>query len=335
MWLLKDTPGLFADLYELTMAQAYFKHDMNERAYFEVTIRSLPPNWGFFVMAGLAEAYSYLKQFRFSGQDIEFLKSLGIFSSDFLGYLSALRPEVEIRSLPEGTVFFPGEPIIEVGGPLIHAQILESYILNIVGFSVIEASLAARIRIAARGLPVVDFGLRRAQGPVAAVRSARAAQIANFYATSNLFASRLLDFLPAGTMAHSYVQVHEAEEEAFERFADLYGEKAVLLVDTYDLAEGIEKAAEVARRVYKEKGVKIRGIRIDSGDFLHWSKFARRHFRQSGVEFLNIFVSSGLDEYLMADLLGKGAEIDGFGVGTRFAVSHGTPNVDIVYKIVQ
>lgn len=335
MWLLKETPGLLTDLYELTMAQAYLRNNMNERAYFEVTVRSLPPDWGFFVMAGLAEIDSYLKQFAFSSEDIEFLKSLEMFSSDFLQYLVELKPEIEIRSLPEGTVFFPNEPVLEVGGPLIHAQILESYILNILGFSIIEATLATRISLAARGRRVVDFGLRRSHGPVAATRSARAAQIANLHATSNLFASKLLNFPPAGTMAHSYIQVHDSEEQAFSRFADLYGERAILLVETYDAVEGIKKAAEIARQVYQEKGVKIGGIRIDSGDFLSLSKFARRHFRENGVEFLKIFVSSGLDEYRIAELLNSGAEIDGFGVGTRFAVSHSAPDVDIVYKIIQ
>ncbi len=335
MWLLKDSPGLLIDLYELTMAQAYFKSDMHEKAFFEVTIRNLPQNWGFFVMAGLAEIDSYLKEFKFIDQDIEFLKSTDLFSADFLGYLENLKPHVEIRCLPEGTVFFPNEPVLEVGGPLIDAQILESYILNILGFSIIEATLAARISIAAKGRGLVDFGLRRSQGPVAAVRSARAAQIANFSGTSNLFASRLLGFQPVGTMAHSYIEAHTSEEEAFREFIDLYGENAVLLVDTFDTVEGIKKAAEVAYRFYEEKNIKTRGIRIDSEDFLSLSKFARQHFKEKGVEFLKIFASSGLDEYKISDLLNKGAEIDGFGIGTRFAVSHQAPDIDIIYKIIQ
>lgn len=335
MWLLKDGPGLLTDLYELTMAQAYFKNHMDDKAYFEVTVRALPPNWGFFVMAGLEEINSYLKEFRFSRQDIEFLKSIKIFSSDFLKYLTKLRPEVEIRSLPEGTIFFPNEPILEVGGPIIHAQILESYILNILGFSIIEVTLAARIAIAAKGLPVIDFGLRRSQGPIAATRAARGAKIANFYATSNLFASKLLNLPPAGTMAHSYIQAHDSEEKAFHQFIDLYNEKTILLVDTYDTMEGIKKAAKVARQVYEAKDVKIRGVRIDSGDFLNLSKFARQYFKQNGVEFLKIFVSSGLDEYRIDELLKGGAEVDGFGIGTRFAVSHSAPDIDIVYKIIQ
>ncbi len=335
MWLLKDSPGLFIDLYELTMAQAYFKNDMNEKAFFEVTVRELPENWGFFVMAGLAEIDSYLKQFKFVGQDIEFLKFTKMFSDDFLQYLQGLRPQLQIRCLPEGTIFFPNEPVLEVGGPLIHAQIFESYILNILGFSIIEVTLAARISIAARGRGLVDFGLRRSQGPIAAVRSARAAKIADFAGTSNLYASKLLDFQPAGTMAHSYIEVHSSEEKAFRQFIDLYGEKSILLVDTFDTVEGIKKAAKVAYQVYKENSIKIKGIRIDSGDFLSLSKFARRYFKEKGMDFLKIFVSSGLDEYQIAELLNNGAEIDGFGIGTRFAVSHQAPDIDIVYKIIQ
>jgi nicotinate phosphoribosyltransferase len=335
MWLLRDTPALLTDLYELTMAQAYFKHGIKEQAHFEVTVRSLPANWVFFVMAGLAELQTYLEQFKFADQDIAFLESTETLSQDFLQYLAELKPEVQIRALPEGTVFFGHEPVVEVGGALIDAQILESYLLNILGFSIIEATLAARVSIAAKGLPVVDFGLRRTQGPVAAVRAARGAQIAGFAATSNVFAARALDFAPSGTMAHSYIQVHETEKEAFSEFAELYGERAVLLIDTFDSVEGIKKAADVARQVYEEEGVQIKGIRLDSGDFLELSKFARRHFKEEGVPFLRILVSSGLDEYRIAELLEAGAEVDGFGVGTRFAVSHSVPDLDIVYKIIR
>jgi nicotinate phosphoribosyltransferase len=237
--------------------------------------------------------------------------------------------------LPEGTVFLPHEPVLEVSGPLIDAQILESYALNSLGFSIIEATLATRISIAAKGVAVVDFGLRRTQGPVASVRAARGAQMAGFSATSNIFAARALGFASVGTMAHSFIQVHETEEQAFRRFAELYGEKAVLLVDTFDSIKGIDKAAEVARQMYEERGVNIKGIRLDSGDFVQLSKYARRHFKKEGVEFLKIFVSSALDEYRIAEMLEAGGEVDGFGIGTRFAVSHGAPDLDIVYKIIQ
>jgi nicotinate phosphoribosyltransferase len=335
MWLMKNSPALFMDLYELTMAQVYFQKKMNETAYFEVAIRRLPEHWGFFVMAGLAEIQSYLGEFRFAKEDINYLCTTRIFSDDFLNYLSGLRPEVNIRCLPEGTVFFPNEPIFELAGPLICAQILESFILNILGFSIIEATLAARTSIAANGSILVDFGLRRCQGPVASMRSVRAAQMAGFTATSNLFASRLFNFSPTGTMAHSFVQVHDSEEQSFHDFSEKYGENAILLVDTYDSIEGIKKAAKVAKEFSRQKGIKIKGIRLDSGDLVSLSKFARKYFQEQGISFLKIFASGDLDEFKICDLIKSGAQIDGFGIGTNFAVSRSAPAVEIVYKIVQ
>jgi nicotinate phosphoribosyltransferase len=339
MWLMKDSPSLFIDLYELTMAQVYFKKPglfpETETAYFEVSVRRLPDNWGFFVMAGLNEVESYLREFRFSKPDIEFLRSTKRFSDDFLEYLGAMKPDVAIRCLPEGTVFFPNEPILEVAGPLICAQLLESYILNILGFSIIEATLAARTVIAAKGVAVVDFGLRRCQGPVASLRSARGAQMAGFAATSNVFAAKALGLAPSGTMAHSFIHVHESQEQAFRNYADAYGENSILLVDTYDCVEGIKQAAEVAKEFYGHKNTKIAGIRIDSGDLAALSQFAHKHFREQGVSFLKIFVSGDLDEFKIEDLLRQGAQLDGFGIGTNFSVSRWAPAIEIVYKIVQ
>ena len=335
MWLMRDSPALFVDLYELTMAQVYFKKQMSDTAFFEVHIRRLPEHWGFFVMAGLSEIESALSEFKFSESDIDYLRSTGIFADDFLRYLAALEPEVKVRSLPEGTVFFPNEPVMEVAGPLICAQLLESCILNILGFSIIQATLATRVSLAAGGAVVVDFGLRRCQGPVASVRSARGAQMAGFRATSNVYAAKELDFAVSGTMAHSFVHVHETQEESFRNFADEYGENSVLLVDTYDSIEGIKQAADLAEEFYDRKKIRLKGIRIDSGDLLKLSKFAREHFRARDVDFLKIFVSGDLDEFKIADLLSGGAQIDGFGVGTRLAVSRFAPAVEIVYKIVQ
>ncbi|OHB76686.1 MAG: nicotinate phosphoribosyltransferase [Planctomycetes bacterium RBG_16_55_9] len=332
---MKDTPSLFTDLYELTMAQIYFRKKMAEIACFEVTVRRLPEHWGFFVMAGLAEVESYLREFRFSQADIVYLRSTQQFSDDFLRYLTGLKPNVKIRALPEGTVFFPHEPILEVAGPLIDAQLLESYILNILGFSIISATLAARTSIAARGAVVVDFGLRRCQGPVAALRSARGAQMAGFRATSNVFAAATLGFAPSGTMAHSFVHVHESQEQAFRNFAEAYGENSILLVDTYDSIEGIKQAANLAKQLYEDQHIRILGIRIDSGDLAGLARFARRHFDERGVPFLKIFVSGDLDEFKIDDLFRKGAPLDGFGIGTCFAVSRFAPAIEIVYKIVQ
>jgi nicotinate phosphoribosyltransferase len=334
-WLMRDSPSLFTDLYELTMAQAYFAGNMRDLAFFEVTVRHLPENWGFFVMAGLVELEGYLKAFRFAPEDIEYLRSTKLFNDEFLKFLSNLKMNIKLRSLPEGTVFFPNEPVLEVEGDLICAQLLESYILNILGFSIISASLASRIVLAANGVPVIDFGLRRSQSPIAALRAARAAQVAGFAATSNVYAARQLDFACTGTMAHSFVEVHESEEQSFLNYARLYGKKAVLLVDTYEPTAGIITAAKAASQIYKETGIKVAGIRIDSGPLVKLSRFARTHFEEAGVPFLKIFVSGDLDEYAIADLLNNGAEIDGIGIGTRFAVSRYAPAIDIVYKIVR
>ncbi len=333
MWLLNNTPSLLTDLYELTMAQVYHDKGLNETAFFEVTIRRLPPDWGFFVMAGLQELAGYLEAFRFSEDDVAWMRSTGRFTEEFLEYLGGLKLDVRVRALPEGTVFFPGEPVVEVRGRFIDAQLLESYILNILGFSIISASLAARVSIAAKGKAVMDFGLRRTQGPVASIRTARAAMMNDFIATSNVLAARLLGYRAAGTMAHSYIEAHESERCAFVNFVERYGAEAVLLVDTYDTIEGIKIAADVAREYLDREGLRIKGIRIDSGDFVESSAFARGCFKERGVEFLKIFVSGGLDEYAIAELVDGGAEIDGFGIGTRFAVSHDAPDVDIVYKL--
>lgn len=334
-WWFKDSPGLWVDLYELTMAQAYFRKQFDRRAFFEVTIRALPENWGYFLMAGLTELQAFLAEYCFDSDDLDYLKSTGHFETDFLDYLSRLKLDVEIRALPEGTLFFPNEPILESGGPLIHTQLLETYVLNIIGFSIIETTLASRIVRAAGGIPVVDFGMRRAQGPVSSMRAARAGQLAGFTATSNVYAARLLDFKSSGTMAHSFVEVHTSEMQGYENFADIYGDNTILLVDTYDTKEGIKMAADLARRLYEQKGIKLHGIRIDSGDRVALSRFAREHFKKSGVEFLNIFISSGLDEYKIAEMLDEGLQADGFGVGTSFTASRNAPALDIVYKIIQ
>jgi nicotinate phosphoribosyltransferase len=334
MWLIKATPALFTDLYELTMAQAYFRGGMDETAYFEVFVRHFPEHWGFFVMAGLPEVESYLRQFRFDADDIAYLRSTGIFANDFLEYLAALELNVKVRAMPEGTVFFANEPIMEVSGPILHAQLLETYILNILGFSIIEATLGARVMLAARGLSVIDFGLRRCQGPISSIRAARGGQIAGFSATSNVFAAALLAMPPSGTMAHSFIEAHGSEEQAFRDYAEIYGQRAILLVDTYDSIEGIKTVARVAKE-FAGRGIRIRGIRLDSGDLLGLSRFAREHFKKEGLEFLKIFASGDLDEFRIADLLAAGAEIDGFGVGTRFAVSQHAPAIGIVYKIAR
>lgn len=334
-WFLRQSGGLLTDFYELTMGQAYYERGLyRESACFEVTVRHLPPNWGFFVMAGLEELAACLEAFRFDEADLDWLRSTGKFSNDFLNYLRRLRPDVEVRAIPEGTVFFAGEPILEVSGPIIQTQLLESCVLNILGFSIIAASLAARVKIAAGEKSVIDFGLRRTQGPVAALRAARGGMMAGFAATSNTFAARQLRWNAAGTMAHSFVEAHDSERQAFAAFIDVHGADSILLVDTFEPFEGIRIAADVAK-AYARRGVRIRGIRLDSGDFAEQARFARRLFDSLGLSFMKIFASGGLDEYRIAELVATVPEIDGFGIGTRFAVSREAPDLDIVYKLAR
>jgi len=335
MWLIDGTPALFTDFYELTMAQVYFRQRREQTASFEVTVRRLPEDWGFFVMAGLHEIEAYVQAFRFDSEDIAYLRTLETFEPDFLEYLSTFTPNIRMRALPEGTVFFPYEPILEVTGPVLDAQLLETYVLNILGFSIIEATLATRTVLAAGDIPVIDFGMRRCQGPIASLRAARGGQIAGFKATSNVFAARAFGFPPSGTMAHSYVQIHDSEAQAFRDFAEQFGPRAILLVDTYDTHEGIRIAAAVAREILEEKGIEIGGIRIDSGDLVALSQFARDAFHKEGLDFLKIFVSGDLDEYKIADLFAAGAEIDGIGIGTRYSAARHAPALEIVYKITE
>ncbi|AQT70293.1 Nicotinate phosphoribosyltransferase pncB2 [Anaerohalosphaera lusitana] len=336
MYLLNQSPALLTDLYELTMAQVYWQKDFNDHACFEVFIRKLPDDWGFFVMSGLAELKSYLQNVRFTEDDIHYLRTLDMFDPAFLDYLQNIDFEsVEIRALPEGTPFFPNEPILEVKGPILTAQLLETYILNILGFSIIQATAASRLQIAAQGRAVVDFGMRRAQGPVSSIRAARGAVTAGMPATSNVLAAKLLNAKPSGTMAHSFIQAYTKEEDAFESFARTYKSKAVLLVDTYDTVNGIKLAAKVARKLDTEDNIQIRGIRIDSGDLVKMSNFARRHFDENNVEWIKIFVSGNLDEYKIDDIVQQRGQVDGFGVGTSLAVSRYAPSVDIAYKLVR
>jgi nicotinate phosphoribosyltransferase len=335
MQFLGHPSSLLVDLYELTMGQVYFNKESNDLASFEVSIRELPKDWGFFVMAGLDEVLEFVNSFCFSPDEVQWLETTRLFSHDFLRYLAELKIALTIRSLPEGRIFFPREPVLEIRGPLIDVQLLESYVLNILGYSILAASLAARTVLAANDKPVFDFGLRRAHGPDAALRAARAGQIAGFSGTSNCFAGRHLGLALSGTMAHSFVQIHLLEEEAFLDFIETYRENSVLIVDTYDPHEGICRAASVARSMHLTRGLKIKGIRIDSGNLLELSRFARACFIEQNVEFLKIFVSGGLDEFTIRNLLDEGAEIDGFGVGTRYVTSHYAPNLDIVYKLIE
>jgi nicotinate phosphoribosyltransferase len=334
---LRFEPGempLFTDLYELTMAASYFQIGFNEPANFTLSVRRLPPRRGFLVAAGLERVLEALEQFQFGQTALDALDGLKLFSHEFLHFLSALRFTCEVDAVPEGTIFFANEPILEVYGPLIEAQLVESLVMNQVGLATLIATKAARSVIAARGRRLVDFGMRRSQGVDAALVAARSSYLAGFVGTSNVLAGCRYHIPLYGTMAHSYIMAHEREREAFEHFVESFPRLSTLLVDTYDTIRGVENAARVARDL-RDKGIKLQAVRLDSGDLADLSIKSRRILDQNGLHDVSIFASGNLDEYRIRDLIRAGAPIDAFGVGTAMVVSADAPSLDLAYKLAE
>jgi len=326
--------AIVVDLYELTMAQAYFEREMFAPATFSLFIRKYPPQRGYFVSAGAAAVVEYLESFRYTAEDLAYLESLGLFSTEFLHYLAEVRFTGNVHAIPEGRLFFKDEPIVEVTAPMIEAQLAETYIINAVNLPVTIASKAARCYRAAEGRGLVDFSLRRTQGADAGLVVARSSYIAGFNATSNVAAGKLYGLPTSGTMAHSFVMSFEEEIESFRAFARTFGDQTVLLIDTYDTLTGAEKAVEVAREM-KSRGRSLRGVRLDSGDMVDLSRRVRSILDDAGFEDVQIFASGGYDETKIAHSIADGAKIDAFGVGTKMGVSADTPYTDIAYKLVQ
>jgi nicotinate phosphoribosyltransferase len=324
--------SLFTDLYELTMMQAYLVEGMYEEAVFNLTVRRLPGRRNFLVACGLATVLDYLENLRFDDSDLAYLASVTDFSDAFLDYLRNFRFTGNVYALPEGTPFFPDEPILEIEAPLPQAQLVETFIMNQVHLQTILATKAQRVVQAAQGRPVVDFGARRIHGIDAAVKAARAFYIGGVKATSNVLGGKHYGIPIAGTVAHAYIQAHENEAEAFRAFAHLYP-KTMLVVDTYDTLAGVQKVLDLAQQLGED--FKISAIRLDSGDLLALSTTARRLLDQAGLQEVDIFVSGGLDEYKINRLLSAGAPINGFGVGTSMGVSDDVPHLDIGYKLCQ
>ena len=324
--------ALFTDLYELTMARAYAAASMDRIAVFELFFRTMPPNRNFILAAGLAEVVDYLEAWRFSPSDLEYLGELGGFPGEFLERLAGLRFTGDVYAVPEGTVVFQGEPILQVVAPLLQAQIVETFLLNQVHYQCVAASKAARVVLAAQGRAVVDFGSRRAHGADAALKAARSAYLAGASGTSNVLAGKRYGLPVYGTMAHSFVQAHDEEAQAFESFVRLFPE-TTLLVDTYDTLEGVAEVVRLAARMGSD--FRIRAIRLDSGDLAGLARQARLMLDGAGLHGVRIFASSELDEYAIAALVRGGASIDAFGVGTRMVVSSDAPELDMVYKLVE
>ena len=322
--------GLATDLYQLTMAAGYHAHQRNESASFELFIRKFPANRSFLVVAGLAQALEYLQALRFSEAEVSFLKSLPIFSlvsEDFFTYLRNFRFSGDVRTMPEGTIAFPNEPILRITAPLIEAQILETYLLSTINFQTLIASKAARIVEAAKGRAIIEFGTRRAHGMDAALHAARAAFIGGCVGTSNVEAAMKFDLPVYGTAAHSWIMSFDNEYDAFKAFHKIFPEHTTLLIDTYDTIAAAQLATEI--------GPSLRGVRIDSGDLLSLSKQVRTIFDEAGMQQTKIMASGDLDEDKIAELLAQDAPIDSFGVGTDLSTSRDAPALSGVYKLVE
>ncbi len=317
------------------MGESYVAEGLAEvEATFSLFFRRLPPGWGYLVAAGLDDALRYLETVTFTDDDLAFLDSTGRFSPSFLERLRGFSFTGDVRAMPEGTVVFPHEPLLEVTAPLVEAQIVETMVLNEVHLQTLIAGKAARCVDAARGRMLVDFALRRTHGAEAGLKVARASFLAGFDATSNVLAGRLYGIPAAGTMAHSYVEAFADEAEAFRAFARAYPDGAILLVDTYDTVEGLRRAVEVGREL-AARGHRLRGVRIDSGDLAELSLAARALLDAAGFPDAMIFCSGGLDERDIARLVAGGAPIGGFGVGSKMGVSADCPFLDMAYKLVE
>lgn len=330
---LRDA-ALFTDLYELTMAAAFFREGMRETATFSLFARRLPSTRAFIVAAGLEDALEYARGLHFTSDAIDYLRSLGRFEPEFLEHLASLRFTGVLRAVPEGTVIFPDEPMLEVSAPVIEAQLLESALLNACHLQSVLASKAARVVLAAGGRDLAEFGLRRSHGTDAALKAARCAWIAGFGSTSDVLAGRAYGIPVSGTMAHSFVTAFGDELEAFRAYARCFPDSAILLVDSYDTLEGARKAVTVAREL-ADRGHALAGVRLDSGDLLALSRGVRRILDEARFPGVRIVASGGLDEHDIAALVAAGAPIDSFGVGTRLNVSADAPSLDLVYKLVR
>lgn len=327
--------ALLTDLYELHMMQAYHAQDMEGTAVFDFVVRTLPPGRNFLVAAGLDDVLGYLEGLHFTGDDLDWLRGTGRFSERFLRYLAGLRFTGKVDAMPEGTVFFAGEPVLRVSAPIAQAQLVESRIINLLQFSILVASKAVRCVLAARGRELVDFGMRRAHGAEAALLAARCSFIAGIDATATVLAGQRYGIPVAGTMAHAYVQAHAHEEEAFAAFAHGYRGGCTPLVDTYDVARALERVVALARQLREDGHGQVDAVRIDSGDLGAQARFARGVLDAGGCADVRIAVSGDLDEYRIAALVEDGAPIDSFGVGTRMATSADAPFLDCAYKLAE
>lgn len=325
-------PALYTDYYELTMAQGYFLSGRkDDLACFDYFFRDIPFHGGYVLYAGLSDLLQILENFKFHEDELDYLADQG-FHQEFLDYLADFRLNIDLFSAKEGELVFPYEPVVRVEGSIIEAQILETLLLNILNFESLIATKASRMKFAAGDNKVLDFGLRRAQG-FGGIQASKAAIIGGVDATSNVYSSFVFDIPASGTMAHSWIQAFDDELTAFRKYAEYYPDECILLVDTYDtLDSGVPNAITVAKEL-EEKGYKLKGIRLDSGDLAYFSRKSRAQLDNAGLEYVKIAASNQLDERLIKSLLSQDAPIDLFGVGTRLVTGQDSPALDGVYKL--
>ncbi|MDD5034560.1 MAG: nicotinate phosphoribosyltransferase [Methylococcaceae bacterium] len=324
--------ALLTDLYQLAMLQGYDHGGMEETAVFEFFVRRLRPGRGFLMAAGLEQVLEFLEDLHFTPEEMQWLASTGCFDKDFLTHLETLRFTGDVHAMPEGTIFFPNEPILRVTAPIAQAQLVESRLINLLHFQTLIASKAARMVLMAPDKLLVDFGLRRAHGAEAGLLAARASYIAGFTGTATVLAGMQFGIPLFGTMAHSFVQAHDDETLAFEHFAHAQPDNVVLLIDTYDTEAAARKVVALAPRLERD-GIRVKGVRIDSGNLAEHARRVRQILDAGGLGHATLFASSDLDEYALRDLLASGAPVDGFGIGTRLDTSSDAPYLDCAYKL--
>ncbi len=325
---------LLTDLYQLTMLQGYYDCGMKDVAVFEFFVRKLRPGRGFLIAAGLEQALQFLEDLHFTPEELAWLASTGRFSDHFITQLEVLRFTGDVHAMPEGTVFFPNEPILRVTAPIAQAQLVETRLINLLHFQTLIASKAARMVLIAPDKLLVDFGLRRAHGAEAGLLAARASYIAGFTGTATVQAGKEFGIPLFGTMAHSFIQAHDDEVLAFEHFAHAQPDNVVLLIDTYDTEAAARKVVALAPRLERD-GIRIKGVRIDSGNLADHARQVRQILDAGGLHHVTIFASGDLDEYLLRDMFASDAPIDGLGIGTRMDTSSDMPYLDCAYKLVE
>jgi nicotinate phosphoribosyltransferase len=328
------TNALLTDLYQLTMLQGYFDQGIKDTAVFEFFVRKLPAKRNFLIAAGLEQALAFLEQVRFSPEELEWIAGYGAFRPAFVRHLETFRFSGDVYAMPEGTLFFPDEPILRVIAPIAEAQLVESRLINLLHFQTLIASKAARSVLMAPDKLLVDFGFRRAHGAEAGLLAARASYLAGFAGTATVMAAPLFGIPVYGTMAHSFVQAHDDEAVAFDHFAHSLPDNVILLIDTYDTERAAEKVVRLAPKLMRE-GIKIKGVRIDSGDLADHSFKVRRILDAGGLQHVTIFASGSVDEYIVDRLMQQNAPINGFGIGTRMDTSADAPYLDCAYKLVE